>query len=205
MKSIFILIILVIFLIGLLLWEIWPDRVEIVYLNFRKDQTKQMQEIDCPAIDSLLDRRWEIRYPYSISKIETKTVSVVLLDSSLKHTAISTGESECDIAIEVLLDVSNTVIKPGPRIIEPYHIGSPLRFEWGVQATDGDVSGTIWIYVLSEESKEQLFRYPLFALPVKIKNNSLIGISPRILRIILFALILISSGIYLLVKSNWRE
>jgi len=205
MKSIFILIILVIFLIGLFLWEIWPDRVEIINLDSKKDQANQIQTINCRSVDSLFERQWEIRYPYSLSKNETKEVSVLLLDSSLTHSSISAGESECDIAIEVILDISNIIIKPGPRIIEPFHPGSPLRFEWIVQAVDGDASGTIWIYVLSDESTGQLFRYPLFVLPVKIRNYSLMGISPRLLRIILFALIFIGSGIYLLLRPNERE
>ena len=205
MKSIFILIILVIFLIGFLLWEIWPDRVEIVHLKFKIDQTKQIQEINCRAVDSLLDRWWEIRYPYSISKFETKTVSVVLLDSSLTNSSIVAWEPECDIAIEVLLDVIDIETNPRSRIIEPYHIGSSLRFEWGVQAADGDASGIIWIYLLSDEEGGQFSRYPLFALPVEFRTISLMGISPRIFRMILFFLILISSGIYLLLKSNGRE
>ena len=33
-KNSIILIILVIFLVGLLLWEIWPDRIETAYLVF---------------------------------------------------------------------------------------------------------------------------------------------------------------------------
>ncbi len=205
MKSIFILIILVIFLIGLLLWEVWPERVEIVHLDFKKDQTNQIQTINCRAVDSLLDRRWEIRYPYSISKFETKTVSIVLLDSSLTNSSIAAGEPECDIAIEVLLDVSGIETSHGSRIIEPYHIGSPMRFEWGVQAADGDASGTIWLYLLSDGEGEQFSRYPLFALPVEFRTNSLIGISPRILRMGLFFLILICSGIHLLLKPNGRE
>ncbi len=200
MKSNFILIVLVIFLIGLLLWEIWPDRFEIVHLDFKKDLADQIQPVNCLAVDSLLNRRWEIKYPYSISKIETKIVSVALLDSSLANSSIAAGESECNIAIEVLLDVSGIATSPGSRIIEPYHIGAPLRFEWSVQATDGDVSGTIWIYFLSDENGEQISRYPLFALPVEFRTIALMGIPPRILRIILFFLILISSGIYLLLK-----
>jgi len=202
MKSIFILIILVIFLIGLLLWEIWPDRVEIVHLNFKKDLANQIQPLKCRTVDSLLDRRWEIKYPYSISIIEPKIVSVILLDSSLANSSIATEESECDIAIEVLLDVPGIVTNPGSRIIEPYHIGSPLRFEWNIQAADGDMSGIIWIYLLSDESGKQISRYPLFALPVEFRTVSLMGIPPRILRIILFFMILISSAIYLLLKPT---
>ena len=202
MKSIFILIILVIFLIGLLLWEIWPDRVEIVHLNFKKDLANQIQPLKCRTVDSLLDRRWEIKYPYSISIIEPKIVSVILLDSSLANSSIATEESECDIAIEVLLDVPGIVTNPGSRIIEPYHIGSPLRFEWNIQAADGDMSGIIWIHLLSDESGKQISRYPLFALPVEFRTVSLMGIPPRILRIILFFMILISSAIYLLLKPT---
>jgi len=205
MKSIFILIILVIFLISLLLWEIWPDRIEIVHLDFKKDHTNQIQSINCRAVDSLLDRRWEIKYPYSISKTETKTVSVILLDSSLANSSIAAGEPECDIAIEVFLDVFGIVTSPGSRIIEPYHIGSPLRFEWSVQAVEGDMNGTIWIYALSDENRGQFSRSPLFAVPVEFRTNSLMGISPRIFRIVLFALIVISSGIYLFLKSTKRE
>jgi len=205
MKSIFILIILVIILIGLLIWEIWPDRVEVVHLDFKKELANQIQPVNCRAVDSLLDRQWEIKYPYTISNIETRIVSVVLSDSSLTNLSIDAGESECDIAIEVTLDVSGIATSPGSRIIEPYHIGSPLRFEWSVQAADGDVSGTIWIYVLSDENGGQLSRYPLFALPVEFRTVSIMGIPPRILRIILFFLILISSGIYFLLKPTRRE
>lgn len=121
------------------------------------------------------------------------------------NSSIAAGESECDIAIEVLLDVSGIVTSPGSRIIEPYHIGSPLRFEWSAQAADGDVSGTIWIYILLDEKGGQISRYPLFALPVEFRTFSLMGIPPRILRIILFFLILISSGIYFFLKPTRRE
>lgn len=202
MKSILVLIILVVFLVGLLLWEIWPDRVEIVHLDYKKNLTNQIWPSNCRAVDSLLDRRWEIKYPYSISKIETKMISAVLLDSSLVNSSIAAGESECDIAIEVLLDVSGLVPSPGSRIIEPFHIGSPLRFEWSAQAADGDVSCTIWIYILLDEKGQQISRYPLFALPVELKTFSIMGIPPRILRITLFFLILISSGIYFLLKPT---
>ena len=205
MKSIFILIILAIFLIGILLWEIWPDGVEIVHLKFKTDQSKQILKIYCRAVDSLLDKQWEIRYPNSINKFETKTVSIVLLDSSPTNSSITGGEPECDIAIEVLLDASSIETSPGSRILEPYQNGSPLRFEWSVQAGDGDTSGTIWIYLLLKEEGEQFSRFPLFALPVEFSTISLMGISPRILRMILFLLIIINSGIYLLIKSNGRE
>ena len=205
LKSIFVLIILVIFLIGLLLWEILPERIEKVHLVYKKDQINQIQSINCRTMDYLLDERWEIIYPYSLSKNESKIISINLLDTSATDPPILIGESECDIAIEVILDVSGIFTNPGSRIIETYHIGSPLRFEWSVQPANGDVSGTIWIYLLSDENGEQFSRYPLFAYPVKIRTISLMGISPRMLRIILFSLILIISGIYLLIKFKRCE
>ena len=153
----------------------------------------------------MLDNQWKISYPYSISKAETETVSVVLLNSSLSNSSIPVEESECDIAIEVLLDVSGMVISPGSKIIEPYRVGSPLRFDWSIKALENDVSGTIWIYILSGENGEQLSRYPLFAVPVEIKTNSFMGISPRFFRFLLFSLIIIITGIYFLQKTNYRE
>lgn len=201
-KSIFILVILVIFLIGLLLWEIWPDRIEIIHLNFNKDQTNQIQLINCRTVDLLLNRQWEIKYPYSISKFGPKIISVVLSGSSLTNSSIISGESECDIAIEVLLDVSGIITSPGTRIIEPYHIGIPLRFEWDVEAANDEMSGTIWIYILVDENGGQYSRYPLFALPIEIRSISLMGISLRTVRIILFSLGLFIFGIYLLRKTN---
>ncbi len=201
-KSIFILIILAIFLIGLLLWENWPGRIEIIHLGFNKNQTNQIQSINCRTVDLLLNRQWEIRYPYSISKFGTKTISVVLSDSSLTSSSIISGESECDIAIEVLLDVSGIITIPGSRMIEPYHLGAPLRFEWGVEAVNDEVSGTIWIYILVDENGGQYSRYPIFSLPLEIRSISLMDIPPHMVRIILFALGLIISGIYLLLKTN---
>ncbi len=201
MKNKFVLIILIIILVGLFLWEIWPDRIEIIHLDFKKNRTNQLISTDCREVEFLLDKQWEIKYPHLITKNESGEISVALLGPSSGNSLLVAGDSECDIAIEVYLDVPDTVTSPGSRIIEPYHCGSPLRFEWEIQALDGDVSGIIWIYMIVKDNGGQLSRYPLFALPVELQINTLMGVSPRVLRIILFALIIISSGIYLLLKS----
>ena len=200
MKNKFVLAVLIIFLAGLFLWEIWPDRIEIIHLDFREDRTSQLFSTDCREIDYLLDKQWEIKNPHLITKNESREISVVLLDPSSGDSLLTAGDSECDIAIEVFLDVPDVAISPGSRIIEPYYSGSPLRFEWEIQAVDGDVSGIIWIYMIVKDNGGQLSRYPLFALPVELQNNTLMGISPRVLRIIFFVFIIISSGIYYLLK-----
>jgi hypothetical protein len=205
MKNIIILTVLVIFLVGLLLWEIWPDRIEIVHLDFRKNQSSQLLSINCQELDLLLDKQWEIRYPHLITKNETKKISVVLLDTSSANSFIVTEESECDMAIEVFLDISGTAISPGSRIIEPYYLGSPLRFEWEIQAVDEDVSGIIWIYLVVDGDGGQFSRRPLFAYPVELRVITLMGFPPRVFRIIILALAIFSSGIYLLLKPDRRE
>jgi len=201
MKNKFILIILIIFLVGLFLWEIWPDRIEIIHLDFKKNRTNQLISTDCREVEFLLDKQWEIKYPHLISKNESREISVAQLGPSSGNSPLVAGDSECDVAIEVFLNVPGTVISPGSRIIEPYHFGSPLQFEWEIQAVDGDVSGIIWIYMIVKDNGGQLSRYPLFALPVELHTNTLMGVTPRVLRIILFALTIISLGIYLLLKS----
>jgi hypothetical protein len=202
MKNSIILVILVVFLVGLLLWEIWPDRVETAYLVFEKNQSSQLLSINCQELEYLLDKQWEIKYPKSITKNETKKITVVLLDTSPANSFVVAGESECDMAIEVFLDISGTAIEPGSRIIEPYYLRSPLRFEWEIQAIGEDVSGIIWMYMVEYENGGQLSRYPLFAYPVELRINTFMGFSPRVLRVILFSLVIISSGIYLFLKPD---
>ena len=202
MKKIAIFTILAVFLVGLLLWEIWPDRIEIVHLDFKKNQSSQLLSIHCQELEVLLDKRWEVKYPHLITKNETEKISVVLLDASPENSLVIAEESECDMAIEVFLDISGTAISPGARIIEPYYLGSPLRFEWEIRAVDEDVSGTIWIYIVVDENGGQFSRYPLFALPVELRIDTIMSFSPRVLRIMLFALVVISSGIYLLLKPD---
>jgi len=203
MKNIIILTILVVFLVGLLLWEIWPDCIEIVHLVFKKNQSGQLLLINCTELEYLLDKQWEIKYPQLITKNETKKISVVLLDTSPANSFIVAGESECDMAIEVFLDISGTAISPGSRIIEPYFMGSPLRFEWEIQAVNEDVNGTIWIYMVVDGNEGQLSRYPLFAYPVELRINTFLGFPPRVLRFTLMALVIFSSGIYLILKPDW--
>jgi len=148
MKNKFVLTILIIFLVGLFLWEIWPDRIEIIHLDFKKNRANHLISTDCREVEYLLDKQWEIKYPKLITKNQIREISVFLLDPSSGNSLLVAGDSECDIAIEVFLDVPDTVISPGSRIIEPYHFGSPLRFKWEIQAVDGDVSGIIWIYMI---------------------------------------------------------
>jgi len=202
MKNIIIFTILVVFLAGLLLWEIWPDPIEIVHLVFKKNQSSQLLSINCQELEFLLDKPWEIKYPQLITKNETKKITVVLLDTSPINPFVGAEEPECDVAIEVFLDISGTAISPGSRIIEPYYLGSPLRFEWEIQAVEEDVSGIIWIYVVEYDNGGGLSRYPLFAYPVELRINTLMGFSPRVLRIILLVFVIISSGIYLLLKPD---
>ena len=202
MKNIVIFTILVVFLVGLLLWEIWPDPIEIVHLVFKKNQSSQLLSINCQDLEFLLDKPWEIKYPQLITKNETKKITVVLLDTSPINLFVGAEEPECDVAIEVFLDISGIAISPSSRIIEPYYLGSPLRFEWEIQAVDEDVSGIIWIYVVEYYNGEELSRYPLFAYPVELRINTLMGFSPRVLRIILLAFVIISSGIYLLLELD---
>lgn len=202
MKNIVIFTILVVFLVGLLLWEIWPDPIEIVHLVFKKNQSSQLLSINCQELEFLLDKPWEIKYPQLITKNETKKITVVLLDTSPINSFVGAEEPECDVAIEVFLDISGIAISPSSRIIEPYYLGSPLRFEWEIQAVDEDVSGIIWIYVVEYYNGEELSRYPLFAYPVELRINTLMGFSPRVLRIILLAFVIISSGIYLLLELD---
>ena len=202
MKKNIILTILAVFLVGLLLWEIWPDRIEIVHLDFKKNQSSQLLSIQCQELEVLLDKQWEVTYPHLITKNETKKMTVVLLDASPANSIVVAEEPECDLAIEVFLDISGTAVSPGARIIEPYYLGSPLRFEWEIQALDKDENGIIWIYVFIEDNEGQFTQYPLFALPVELRIDTLIGFSPRVLRIVLFALAVISSVIYLLFKPD---
>jgi len=206
MKKNHILIVIVIFLLGLLLWELWPEKVETVYLDFQKNLGEQIYELNCQVINTLLDRKWEIRYPDIISKNETKMVSAILLDPSSTEVSTSSDENECDIAVEVYLDVPGIETVPGQRLIEPFQIEAPLRYEWAIQKREGDLSGTIWIYLLlSDKNEGKISRYPLFALPIEFRTISFFGISPRIWRVILFLLSMITVGIYYLFKSIDRE
>ena len=154
-------------------------------------------------IEYLLDKQWEIKYPQLITKNESREISVVLLDPSSGNSLLVAGDSECEIAIEVFLDISGTAISPGSRIIEPYFMGSPLRFEWEIQAVNEDVNGTIWIYMVVDGNEGQLSRYPLFAYPVELRINTFLGFPPRVLRFTLMALVIFSSGIYLILKPDW--
>ena len=131
--------ILIIFLVCLFLWEIWPDRIEIIHLDFKKNRASQLFSTDCREVKLLLDKQWEIKYPKLITKNESSEITVALLDPSSVNSLLVAGDSECDIAIEVFLDVPDTVISPGSRIIEPYHFGSPLRFKWEIQAVDATI------------------------------------------------------------------
>ena len=80
-----------------------------------------------------------------------------------------------------------------------------MRFEWEIQAIGENVSGIIWMYMVEYDNGGQLSRYPLFAYPVELRINTFLGFSPRVLRFTLLALVIFSSGIYLIIKPDRRE
>ena len=207
MKSNYFLVILVIVLIVLLLWEIWPDQFQIINLNYQINQNEEMQTLNCEGSDSLLEREWEIRYPKIISTREKKNVSVVLMDPPQTDLSTIAEAPECNLAVEVHLDVSGIDTIPGSRIIEPYQFGATLRYEWGISIQKGNssASGTIWIFILENEKDGQISRYPLFAYPVEFRSYSFLGISLRIWRIIFFSLCIFFTGIYFLLMSKRGE
>ena len=207
MKSIYFLFILVIALISLLLWEIWPDQFQIINLNYQINQNEEMQRLNCAGLSSLLEREWEIRIPKTISTSEKKKVSVVLKNPPQTDLSNIAEAPACNLAVEVHFDVSGIDTIPGSRIIESYQLGANLIYEWRIstQKGNGSASGTIWIYLLINEKDGQITRYPLFALPVEFRSHSFFGISPRVWRIILFSLCLFFTGIYFLLISKKGE
>ena len=121
------LIIFTFLLIGLLLWEFWPEKNSVAYLEYNNDQSSQLEAVNCQVKDFLLDQQWEIRYPYSISKSETKTIEAALSDIFPNIDSMDIKEPECAAAVEIFLDIPGTKNNQGSRIIQPYHLGSPLE------------------------------------------------------------------------------
>ena len=193
MKNIPLILIAVFLLIGLSVWELLPVRKTTLQLDFNKDLISQLSLIECAKIMELLDRRWEITYPLSIPKGEKEKISLFLLENPQPNIFRQRITTACNSAIEARLNIPGQVSNPSGSVISPYQEGSYQRFEWEIKAADNDLKGTIWIYLLVNENSGQLSRTPLFSVPIEIKILSIMGFTPRSLRIILAVLIILGT------------
>lgn len=196
MKTKMIAIIMGVFLASLLIWELWPDQLEIVQLEFREDQRSINEEVDCHSIQDITERNWDFSYPKSISRYENKIVIVTLQPGKSIEKENNSTEHKCVTALEVNLDVPGIHTEPGQKIIQSYQKEIPLSYIWKIKKGDGSLSGTLWIHLLiSDQTEGTIARYPLFAVPIEMKTFSLFGFSFREWRLFLLSTMTIILGV----------
>jgi hypothetical protein len=203
MKNRLVISIAVIFLIGLVIWEIIPPKESTQIFEVNGDLTKQRILADCTGLEELISRKWKITYPGSVSSKDTVKISAILLDESETMQIHQKGNSNCKFAIETRWKYTKNNQKIEKSIISSYQECIPLKFDWETMMGEEEMVGNIWIYLLSSEENEGLSRTPLLVIPVNIENSSILNISPRSFRIITagILILLIISSVFLFHKK----
>ena len=202
-KSIFIPIILVIFLIGLFIWVGRPVINKNISLTYKKNNKNSVDIFKCSVTDNLLKNKWLIGYPERLENNEKIKFSVSLIDQLDNDDLSNDIQSDCEAIIEVFLNVPARGITPGKRIFEIYQQGKSARFELEVQPIRNEnVSGTLWISVIEKYQDRRSNRTPLFAIPIVIAATSIMGVSLQFFRIILFIIISFVLCLYILLNNR---
>ena len=200
MKIKYIFIIEAILITGLIIWEIQPIQMTHIQLAYDNEIVPIIPENNCPEINELLKRKWDISFPVILPKGESGTITAILNEYPFPLPSEVDETNLCNFALEFRMELPVLSQTNGGKIISPYAVGSTQQIEWNIVGLGKTQKGTLWITLLSGKDIGQISRFPLFAVPIEIKGNSFFGIAPRTIRLLLILLIFI--GLLITIRKN---
>lgn len=197
MKQIPKVVFLILFItgMGLLLWTILPLGRQDEEFSMKSNYSLFPDEPECGSFQDLLDANFLVSYSKTIRYYESDDITVAIEKPNSIATEVNISDEIdlCKISMEVWIEGKDMLIEPGSRIIESIHETKNHTFNFEVTPlTKFSNKGTIWIYTIFPNGEKRLERIPLFAIPFSIRVISIMGISPNVVRIFAFSIMLLS-------------
>lgn len=185
------LIFLVLSILGLLIWSVWPSprsqtTAKITQINHILDQSPS-----CNLLSVLLQSTYDLTYS---EKIGYKESGWLILAIVPRENLTMEVDAQCRIVIETFLDIGDLNLNPGSRILEPFtgNKKQVIRYQYIMDQKPKPRNGNLWVYaLLFQADGDDLIRLPLFAFPISIRQKGIFGVSPITLRIISIFLLVI--------------
>jgi len=188
----------------LFIWSMWPNVKDSRELRFSKQSESMHADFECQRFLELLRSKVTLSYPRSIWYMQTNHL---ILSIEYHQSQADSLKDNCAVVLETFLDIADLHIEPGPRIYEPIagNMNQVFIFRITADRNTGIYKGNLWIYanISDEKIPTGPIRVPLFAVPLQIKLNDLLGIPHNILRsgsLVLFLILLTGPKIYQIFK-----
>lgn len=188
-------ILLLLFCIG---WELRPIEKHMSTLKYLEIEGQEALLSECSNFETFISGRWIIEHPKMIELDDTGEITVTYQSLSPAHE--NNVEDTCKIIIETILEIPKASIKPGFRILSPYKKLGELIFTWNIGPIKQETIGTLWIYSIIEGEKGNSTRVPMFAIPIEIEVISILSLQPRLIRLIICIVSLLTTVLLLAIS-----
>lgn len=168
-------------LVAIIFWELTPTNYETKTFTLDPELVL-IEEESCLEESGILDDEWVLSYPDPIDRNSAGTLFL---------TSAKTGNGEgnldpngCAVLVITKLSLLNTELDPGEIIYSQYIVSQNTRREWTIQARNENISGDLWIYIKSDAERDIAGAVPLFVIPISIEVREILGVAPRLFRLI---------------------
>jgi hypothetical protein len=167
----------------MLLWKVWPQKM--VERTFSYDENAMMAPLQSCLISSGISTGdWKISYPESIEFKETGVFILTYFPSTQVLEARNPME-DCQMLLVSRMEVEGATVEPGETIFTPFDRDKVGRITWKLAPTGEEIFGKLWIYAQTNTGEGQA---ALFAIPVKIRAGSILGVQPDVIRMLIAGL-----------------
>lgn len=177
--------ILVLVIIFLLCWSIWPMPIQTQVLRINEDYITQIDGYECALVDQLLDYSFELRIPQKIWKSEMDYIQLDLQRDSDSGTASEfLKDINCNLTVEAKIQADNLFVETGSRIIATFNGIDAQTFLFNISASGAQpAEGQLWIAADVYDASGQIVKHlPLFIIPFQVEVVSILGLPPTIVR-----------------------
>jgi len=194
---------LIVLLVSILIWSIWPLPVATQSLHMNTDYLNQKAILECKALRQLESFDFIIRSPQRIWKGEPANLWLILN----RKEASQTNVTACTISLETQLDLPGVTVHPGARLITPFGSKEEQLILYAITANqEGKTQGTLWIRaVYYAEAESSIETITLFSVPVSLEIKSIFGMPPIFVRYLCLLGLLLVLAIWLQSKLQWQE
>ena len=182
--------ILVLLVLGILTWSLWPS--PIIHDSYKTSLDQPFITEQPCRVDKIFDGiSFNLTYPEFTNSDSVFYIDLLVRKEISDQNLLLNG---CDYALELLLDFPYSRIMPGSRLIQPLDKNATQEFLFSVHINSRNPKekGTLWIYLVSKDlSEEAETKVPLFVIPVEVGVRNLIGIPVKWIQYAGFALVII--------------
>ncbi len=188
-----------------IVWSLWPQPSVLRIMRVNSALLDPALTKSCLLLDQVARYDFEVKLPRRVWKSEQANLILTLRAPRDLKSLTGSEQGACSLAVETNLPATDLIIEPGETMIEPF-IGQPSQsFVYSVSLRSGKAAnGTLWIYAkLKTDTSQTINRLPLFSIPFQIKEASILGLPPALVRYLALLVMLILLAVFF--RGRLRE